>query len=1332
MTNLLNPLTLPLHGSRLIEASAGTGKTWTIAALYVRLVLGHGASGQRAPRPLLPAEILVMTFTKAATRELSDRIRRRLVETAAIFRGEAEPHADDAFMQELLAAFPEGSDRKSAAWRLAMAAEAMDDAAVHTIDAWCQRMLREHAFDSGCLFDEELQANEKAMLAQAARDYWRQHVYPLTDEALAMAHDQWPDVDSLLAGAWGLVEQDLPPGAGAGSLSDRLDRLAAERSQTLATLKQGWTDRAAQMQRWLDAQFARKDCPFNKVKIKPTNCTRWIEALVEWAEDAACVVPDVKTGRQRLTPEGLHESLKPGTTIDLPPYFAEYAALMQALESLPRPGPVLRAHAAARIGERLQELKTQAGAFGFLDMLKRLDRALDPAEGLAPNVPGQAEPAMSLGRGDARQASARRLRERILQQHPVALVDEFQDTSPLQLRIFDRLYRIEEGGADDPDSSSTALFLIGDPKQSIYGFRGADIYSYLGARHATRGRHYVLGTNHRSTQPLVRAVNHLFEQAEARPGEGAFLFRAADATADASDALPFVAVAAKGREERFTTSDGDGAAMTLCLDDQLSDKRTNLRLYAELCAERIVTWLNDPQAGFVRPDKPMQRLRPADIAVLVRSGLEAAAVRSALRRRGLPSVYLSDKDSVFQCAEAHDLLRLLRAISAPRDVRLARAALATALFGFSIEELQAIADDDERFDQHCEQLQALHTVWQSQGILAMVRRALHRFDLPARWLAPALAHTPAQGHGSHQSQHQSHPGEPGEGERRLTNVLHLAELLQAAADQLDGEQALVRWFAAQMDAEQDADDTQVLRLESDADLVQIVTVHKSKGLEYPLVFLPFPAQFRSQDRANSGGAALTLPDAEGKLRLVLDPSDEDLLAADKERLREDVRLLYVALTRARHALWIGAAALKLGNSPDCVWHRSAIGALLSGNQPRTPEKMGEDVRSLTVHPDIVVKTLPVDGATGGPGWPARTWLLRREEPIPLSSRPDYNASFERNWSISSYSALVRAPSRAAAGAPDPALADPVSWADLDDLPSALATRVMRDDEPFDDEPGLPLGTAQALGDDALSASVTGNVASAVASGGLLRLAEDPWHRFPRGAFAGNFLHGLLEWLAGERFGIEESSSLQEALAKRCEQQGWGHRSDDVLTWLKVVCTTPLPALGGVALRDLSGTMPEMEFWYPSDGLRTHEVDRLCRAHLLPGRERAALADRVLNGMLMGFADLAFEHGGRYWVLDYKSNALGLDDAAYNAQAMGDSILEHRYDVQAALYQLALHRLLRARLGSAYDPAQHLGGTVFMFLRGVRGPDAGCFVVPAPAALIEALDAMMALPVLELS
>jgi exodeoxyribonuclease V beta subunit len=944
-------------------------------------------------------------------------------------------------------------------------------------------------------------------------------------------------------------------------------------------------------------------------------------------------------GAERLTRQGVLDSIKPGMSAEVPDVFSGIEPLMSALSALPEIAPALRLHAAAQVQRRMQQLKARAGTFGFADMLNRLDVALD--EGVSG-------------------ASALRLRQRIVAQHPVALIDEFQDTSPVQLRIFDRVYRIAD------DDGSRALLLIGDPKQAIYGFRGADIYSYLGARRATAGRHHALGTNHRSTQALVGAVNGLFSAAEARAGEGAFMF----GSAGTASALPFASVQAKGRAERLVVSGQEIAALTLAFDEPLRNKEESRNRFAALCAERIVTLLNDPQVGFAEDGEPFTRLRPADIAVLVRSRTEADVVRREMRRRGLASVYLSDKDTVWQTPEAADLLRLLQAVASPRDVRLARAALATALLGHTMAELVALASDDVLFDRQCERLQQLHQTWKAQGVLAMVRRALHSFELPARWLAP---NDPEQ-----------------QGERRLTNVLQLAELLQAASAQAEGEQALVRWLAQQIaDAAEglNGSDDAVLRLESDADLVQVVTVHKSKGLEYPLVFLPFAAHFRELITAGesakdavlllpSGGETDGGPGGQGGRTLVLSPTPAQLAAAETERQREELRLLYVALTRARHALWVGLSGLQVGTGKSYVWHRSAIGYLLSGASPQPPEQRIRDVLAFTTaNQGVVVEQVP---AAEGLPLPPVTALQRREALPALAQPPVYTAQFDRQWAISSYSALVRDAAWGPAGS------------------GSVLAHVVRDDEP----------------DEVVGAAVPGE------PGG------QAWHRFPRGALAGNFLHDQLEWLAAERFALDTSDDLQRALVRRCERQGWGHRADDVATWLRRVCTTTLPVLGA-PLAALSTLVPEMEFWFPVDGMQAGRIDSLCRQHLQAGRPRPTLPERELKGMLMGFADLVFEHGGRYWVLDYKSNALGSRDVDYTQDAMDAAMLEHRYDVQAAIYLLALHRLLRARLGASYAPEHHLGGAIYLFLRGVHSPTAGCCHLAPPLALLNELDGMLA-------
>jgi exodeoxyribonuclease V beta subunit len=1207
MSELLDALRLPLWGSRLIEASAGTGKTYTIAALYLRLVLGHGPEDGAFHRPLLPSEILVMTFTRAATRELSDRIRARLIEAARCFRGEAEPKDGDRLLTDLLAAYPEGAERTRAAWRLACAAEAMDDAAVHTIDAWCQRMLREHAFDSRNLFDEELLADERKLQDEAVRDYWRQHVYALDHAALDAVLQLWPDVAALQSDVAALVPRLGAGDAAPPPLSVLCERVLAEQAQQLRRLKEGWSERVQALREWFTEQQNRKVCLLDRRKLQPRFYEPWLDALAAWAQTPGQVDPGLPdSGWRRFSVEGMGEAVKPG--LELPDHFEAIEQLAQALAALPDLKTQLRQHAAQCIARRLAELKAQAGAYGFKDLLERLDVALHD------------------------EAAGPRLCERILAQYPVALVDEFQDTSPLQYRIFDRLYRTADNARD------SALLLIGDPKQSIYAFRGADIHSYLGARRATTGRHYVLGTNHRSTQALVRAVNQLFQQAEARAeGAGAFLFRSGQ-----DDPLPFQAVDAKGRPERFVCSAGEVPALAWCVDAVLDNAEGHRRRAAERCAERIAALLNDAQAGFEAPGQPLLRLRPADIAVLVRTGTEAEWVRRELRRRDIASVYLSDKDSVFAGAEARDLLRWLRAVAAPLDMRLARAAYATALIGLTLPELARLAADDEAWERRLELLRELRAVWERQGVLTMLRQTLHRLALPARWLAAA------------------------EGERRLTNVLHLAELLQSASAQLDGEQALVRWFTEQIANEDAAEgDERIVRLESDADLVKVVTIHKSKGLEYPLVFLPFPCDFRAVEK--KGRSFIEVAAEDGSRQLAFNLSPELLEQADRDRLREDLRLLYVALTRARHALWVGVAALRKGQVKSCMTHRSALGQLVGGGE--------------AIHESALLERLTAACGEGGcfevleaPPACGLTPLLPRDDAPALQPGAEYAARFERDWTIGSFSKLVK---------------------HLPALPlERLEEAPVRESDEF--QPG-PLPQAPSAG--------------------------EAWHRFPRGSFAGNFLHDQLEWLAAEDFALRDNEPLRESLRRRCERQGWSNRADEVLEWLSRAVDVELPGLG-VALSGLQGCLPEMEFWLPSEGLQAAQVDALCMKHLLPGRERPALPQRRLHGMLMGFADLVFEHEGRYWVLDYKSNALGATDAAYTQSAMEGAMAEHRYDVQAALYLLALHRQLRSRLGDGYDPAEHLGGAVYFFLRGIAHPQRGCLVVEADIELLEGLDAAL--------
>lgn len=1242
----------PLRGSHLIEASAGTGKTWTIAALCVRLVLGHG-EGETAPvRAMLPQDVLVMTFTRAATRELSDRIRARLTEAAQVFRGQAR--TEDTFLLRLMADYPEGRVREQAAYRLALAAQAMDDAAVYTIDAWCQRMLREHAFDSGNLFEENLVGDEAALRLEAVQDYWRQQLYPMPPEQVAQVQTVWRDVPALDADMRALMAVPLPE-APPGTLAQVQARALTDREAQLHTLKTGWDVQADNLLGWIEAQLAPKKHGWNGHKLTVKKSAEWLGVLKAWSQgpgDAQALEAAMNAGWDRFTPEGLMACRKPGEDpVTLPPESQAYAQLQAALKALPDPQQQARLHARSHVLQRMNELKRRSGLFGFADMLERLDTALADPE------------------------SGERLAQRLRDQFPVALIDEFQDTSPLQFRIFDRIYRTADNRQD------TALLLIGDPKQSIYGFRGADIHSYLAARRATEGRHHVLGTNFRSTQAMVKAVNRWFEI----PAD-AFGYRTA-----LEDPLPFQSVQAHGRAEELQVSAGTVAAMTLVHDATLRSQRDARTHLSALCAEQIVAWLGDPQARFVHPQQGDAPLKPKDIAVLVRTGVEAAAVRDALRGRGVASVYLSDRDSVFASDEAQDLCLWLRGVAEPLDMRRVRAALGTRTVGLSLAELYALATQDDLLDQRAEQMRELHQIWQTQGVLAMLRQSLHRLQLAGRWRG------------------QAH------GERRLTNVLHLAELLQAASSQIDGEQSLIRWLAQQIDEALDGSagesEEKTVRLESDEDLVKVITIHASKGLEYPVVCLPFAHSHREVTTGKT--SVMQVGQAGGDRHWTLDFDRADAQAADLDRLREDLRLWYVALTRARHALWVGWSPIKRGNGKKCVNHDSAAGHLLAGGDE--PDEVGWWPKLQALQSNAQGEPLSVQFVLA-PQTVGLTRWQRTEQPVALREALVCSARIDKTWGIASFSRLTRGLSSQAvsASAVLPSTALTTGSASLD-----MATPRPADDEPED------VGGAMDLSIE-LSSFLTGEAQGAPGTFAPLALPA-PWHSFARGPSAGNFLHDQMEWLAADGFVLQPGTPMAERLLKRCERAGYKAQADGVVQWLSRLVAQPLGVAHRgphVALNALQTVLPEMEFWLPAERMHAREIDNLCQQHLLPGVARPQLPDAQLHGMLMGFADLVFEHAGRYWVLDYKSNHLGALDADYSAEALDQAMAEHRYEVQAALYMLALHRLLRLRLGAAYDPAQHLGGAVYLFMRGIDGPVGGCCCLPAPVALMDGLDAML--------
>ncbi|MDH1656893.1 exodeoxyribonuclease V subunit beta [Pseudomonas mosselii] len=1197
-------LSFPLHGSQLIEASAGTGKTFTISALYLRLILGHG--GERGfSRELLPPQILVVTFTDAATKELRERIRARLAEAARFFRGELD--GADPLLHLLRDDYPQEQWPRCAS-RLETAVQWMDEAAVSTIHGWCQRMLREHAFDSGSLFTQSLETDHSDLLGQVMRDYWRRFCYGMRGESLAWVRGNWVSPDALLPRIrplFGRVrgqEDEQDP-------QSLIEATLRQRTEQLAQLKAPWGAWADELQQICRDAVAAKQADGRKLQARYFE--PWFDKLRAWAGDEQAMELDLGTGFTRLTPAGLAEAWKSGEPPQHPALRA-MESLREQLQGLASPDARLLEHAAAWVSARFEVEKRRRAEMGFDDMLLRLEHALGSDSG-------------------------QRLAELIREQFPVALIDEFQDTDPVQYGIFERIYRITENNPD------TGLFMIGDPKQAIYAFRGADIFTYLAARRATAGRLHSLDTNYRSSQAMVAAVNRVFLQAEERAeGRGAFLFRA-----QGDNPLPFVEVRAKGRGEQLLIAGQPSAALhcwQLESDEPVSSTAYRQQLAAS-CASHIVELLEGGQqgvSGFADAAGKLRPCLPSDIAILVRDGREAQQVRAELAARDVRSVYLSDKDSVFAAQEAHDLLAWLKACAEPDSERMLKAALASLTLDLPLIELERLNQDERVWENWVMRFRRYRDIWQRQGVLPMLRRLLHDFQLPRALMGRS------------------------DGERVLTNLLHLAELLQQAAGELDGEQALIRHLTEHLANAGQAGEEQILRLESDEQLVKVVTIHKSKGLEYPLVYLPFICTSKPVD-----GQRLPLGwhDDQGVAHLTLTPNAEQIERADDERLAEDLRLLYVALTRAQHACWLGVADLKRGTQRSSQLHRSALGYLLGGGLSlAASSQLGEWLATLAAgNPAITYGPLPEVQALC-----YRTPDSQREL---LPPRKPRRAAAE-HWWIASYSALR--------------VGDQTLVAD-----SSQAQQLL-DDEVLDSQ----------------------SLREVPAEAGDI-------HRFPRGPNPGTFLHGLLEWAGREGFAevAAQGSVIERTVGQRCNRRDWTGWIPTLTQWLQQLLVQSMPLQGAtLTLAGLERYQVEMEFWFASHQVDAVRLDHLVARHTHVGMTRAAAQPTVLNGMFKGFIDLAFELDGRYYVADYKSNWLGPDAEAYGALAMEQAILEHRYDLQYVLYLLALHRQLRARLPD-YDYDLHVGGAVFIFLRGVTSAGHGLYHARPPRALIEQLDAM---------
>ena len=860
----LDPLTLSLRENGLIEASAGTGKTYTLALLYLRLLLGLG--GERAyPCELSVQNILVVTFTEAATEELRNRIRENIHQLRiACLRGET----GDAMLTQLLAQI----ENKAQAALLLLAAERqMDEAAIYTIHGFCQRMLAQNAFQSGMLFQQTLVEDESDIRRQAVADFWRRNCYPLPLSLARAVTALWADPEALLRDLTPYLHGDLPEVKQEVLALDVLLEKHQALLEHIDRVKLSWN----QERETLIEIIQQSDV--NKRSYSSRNLPNWADKVTQWATSSTqeiVLIDALDNFRQsRLDEKTKADGVAPyhSLFVEIEQLFAEPFQLKEWL----------LAKALGEVRQTIAIEKQRHAQLGFDDLLSQLSHALA-------------------------QPQAEQLAELIRKQYPVAMIDEFQDTDPQQYHIFKRVYLSPK----DDSEAVTALLLIGDPKQAIYAFRGADIFTYMRARAEVK-QHYSMGTNWRSSPDMINAVNHVFEH-HTPP----FIFAE----------IPFVSVthAAKNRGSHLRMNDKALPALSFWIDSTLTNFSRYQAVMAQQCAQQIAQWLTAGQQGeacFVNGKGEQHPVTSGDIAILVRTGSEAKIMREALSAQGIASVYLSNRESVLTTAEARELLRILQAVLTPERESLLRSALASRLFGLTTRDIDALQQDERRWDGVVEEFSHYRDIWYYRGVLPMLQRLLSRWGIAESLLQET------------------------NGERRLTDILHLGELLQEASVKAESEAALVRWFMLQIANPNVQAENQQMRLESDRELVQIVTIHKSKGLEYPIVCLPFICRFRTSNQH----LYHRRDDYQAVLNFNLDEDEQALV--EEERLAEDLRLLYVALTRAIYHCSVGVAPVLSGarrKTATSDLHKSALGYLLQKAEPMTPQALIETLKTLPI------------------------------------------------------------------------------------------------------------------------------------------------------------------------------------------------------------------------------------------------------------------------------------------------------------------------------------------------------------------------------------------------
>lgn len=1132
--SLFDVMTAPLQGSNLIEASAGTGKTFSIAILVLRLLLRHfnQAQDEKEKTTIYINQILMVTFTTAAVAELESRIRKYIyiAEQYAVSEGDAQ----DAIREEhpLIArivdeALSLAADHSEIKQVLKDNLLLLDESNIMTIHSFCQSTLNEFAIETNQLFGVELYTETDKLLEIELNKFWRKHITQLDVSILRQLDlkqkrkDLKEVVQYHLDGkvyAFYSSEKDYAK-TDFNELWQRISsELEAEKEIAFSQLQQWFASAAVRDS--IDASSAVK-----KSKEKYLSVLDDLVAFMEvYSSDKSKVKNDL--------PEDFKMLLD--TFIDK---YANIVDLVQRLFFVE-----VNNLAIQEISEGYEQYLSSNNFVTYDQLIEKLHAAIYSSRSTI-------------------------LKEKLNEKYKAVFVDEFQDTDRKQYDIFFETF-----------AQQSILFLIGDPKQSIYGWRKADMLTYFKAREHVQSV-YHMNINYRSSKIAIDAMNHFFKP---NPRFDTFYYQ------EEKEHIDYTDVDAPADSGKGFLAYGDEANNGM----ELVALSNNTEI-TEQVAALTLQLLTD--GNYSLKDRPVE---PSDIGIVVRTNGQATRIKAALSQRNIPSVVVNE-EKVLTSEGAVDVLYLLHAVLMPSLSKINRF-LMVDLVGFNYKELLRV-DDNKALDI----FQELNSIWIKSGVYPMLIRFVSLFSIEEKWMQKA------------------------EGERKLTNFFHITELLnQMEKKRGYAPEELIVWLQRSIDGQEHTGDEYELRMESDENAVKIITIHKSKGLEYNIAIAPFLdldsnlATNRSfvQFYDKAIGQYVT------KDALLLTKEEKTNYQTEQER--ENRRLVYVAITRAAYKFYVFHSKREKESSLAAFY-----------------EALKDEVLATSLLPDRHMEASYSNKNT-----------IHYSRPL----EAEHFTLLDTNWHKLSFTGLS-----------------------------------------YHGERSVKERTKTFASDyDAFV-----------------------FDQLKFGAASGNLLHSLLEE-------IDFSSDRnREPVVKNILQRYLPSESESIYPNIELFLDHVLNATIKVdehsfQLNQISNRrrLSELEFDFPIQSFDYKKLSFILK-DFYPVHTRA-FDSQQLQGLMNGKIDLFFEHDGRFYILDWKSNYLGYELENYNSESLLQAMDENNYHLQYLIYIVAAKKMLESRLGY-FNYEQQFGGVVYLFLRGVRKDNSsGIFTIKPSYKIIASLERLL--------